>query len=82
MDTPDAVKASYLTEVRGLKLMNDIALEIAFKSYLTEVRGLKWNLALISQLRQVVPHRGTWIEISGFLTFFVAVSRTSQRYVD
>ena len=58
-------KQSYLTEVRGLKFLISVFCIFGSRSYLTEVRGLKFLFGLVNKpLGDVVPHGGTWIEIS------------------
>ena len=56
--------ASYLIEVRGLKLQYRRLLDHhAGRSYLIEVRGLKLtNSHLLYKTTRVVSYRGTWIE--------------------
>ena len=74
---------SYLTEVRGLKLQIVVDVRADPESYLTEVRGLKLSPVLgVRGSPVVVPHRGTWIEISGMRINEALSCRTSQRYVD
>ena len=71
------VMQSYLIEVRGLKLIQNIIRIVSLKSYLIEVRGLKLSV-LCKRLR---PDRSYLIEVRGLKPVIVSMPKCMWRRI-